>query len=257
MADVDSVLCAFRLAEGGRKRSQEPAVSTSSSLTSPPADHGSSSDHRHREELQTTYVVSTLPANCCFKNTQNVKQNAFQSDKTRRNAQIFEGILFFKATNNIGSENKETNESLSWCLLGASRCMCARLTYRCRFALFVCLFVTVLLLKPVLNIILPTRRRTTSRRHLRSLRFLKYEQSESILPRQSNASAISKSASPSFSSFLCTWDQMGPHNIRWCPHRLSRNFILIFSQWCRFIFHFPHVSRISSKAMTDDRPATS
>ena len=45
--------------------------------------------------------------------TQKIKQNAFQSDKTKQNAQIVDGNLFFKATNNIDSENKETNKSLS------------------------------------------------------------------------------------------------------------------------------------------------
>ena len=41
-------------------------------------------------------------------------------DQTKQNAQIFEGILFIKATNNIDSKNKETNKSLSWWQLGAS-----------------------------------------------------------------------------------------------------------------------------------------
>ena len=44
------------------------------------------------------------------KNTQKVKQNAFQSEKTRQNEQIFEGILFFKDTSNIDSKNKEANK---------------------------------------------------------------------------------------------------------------------------------------------------
>ena len=41
-----------------------------------------------------------------------VKQNTFKSNKTR---QILGGILFFKATNNIDSKNKEANKSLSCC----------------------------------------------------------------------------------------------------------------------------------------------
>ena len=62
-----------------------------------------------------------------IRNTQRVKQNAFKSKKSRQNAQIWEGILFFRASNNIDSKNKETNKSLSWYLLGTFRWMCPRL----------------------------------------------------------------------------------------------------------------------------------
>ena len=40
-------------------------------------------------------------------NAQKLKQNGFSSDKTRQNAKIFEGIFFFKPTNNIGPKNKQ------------------------------------------------------------------------------------------------------------------------------------------------------
>ena len=47
-------------------------------------------------------------------------------DKTKQDRmRIFKGILFFKDTNNT-----KTNKSLSGCQLGASRRMCAGLTYK-------------------------------------------------------------------------------------------------------------------------------
>ena len=52
-------LVSHRVTQGDRKRSAERESSTSSSVTSHPAGaRGSSSDNRHREEAQMTYVVS-------------------------------------------------------------------------------------------------------------------------------------------------------------------------------------------------------
>eukprot|EP00916_Digyalum_oweni_P024958 GHVL01041185.1.p1 GENE.GHVL01041185.1~~GHVL01041185.1.p1 ORF type:complete len:504 (+),score=51.01 GHVL01041185.1:148-1659(+) len=51
-----STVTKSRTSDGGRKRSKEREVSTSSSVTSQPGGQRSGSDQRHREELQTTYV---------------------------------------------------------------------------------------------------------------------------------------------------------------------------------------------------------
>ena len=50
----------------------------------------------------------------------------------RGTIQIFKGVIFFKATNNL-----KTNKSLSCCQLGASRGICGRLTYKRYFCMSV------------------------------------------------------------------------------------------------------------------------